>query len=120
MRDYQREGVKFFYDCYVANRGAILGDDMGLGKTIQVISFLSAIMHKVGTKEDRRRRRDQVSELQDQREWRKHRKLPPADATWATALIVVPTSVVGVWEAEFRKVRVLFEAGAFLVLRYIQ
>lgn len=112
LRDYQREGVKFFYDCYVANRGAILGDDMGLGKTIQVISFLSAIMHKVGTKEDRRRRRDQVSELQDQREWRKHRKLPPADATWATALIVVPTSVVGVWEAEFRK-WAHFEVGSF-------
>uniref|UniRef100_A0A8C8VJZ3 ERCC excision repair 6 like 2 n=1 Tax=Pelusios castaneus TaxID=367368 RepID=A0A8C8VJZ3_9SAUR len=52
LRDYQREGVQFLYGHYARKRGCILGDDMGLGKTIQVISFLAAILHKKGTRED--------------------------------------------------------------------
>ncbi|NWS67357.1 ER6L2 protein, partial [Crotophaga sulcirostris] len=52
LRDYQREGVQFLYAHYVNKRGCILGDDMGLGKTIQVISFLAAVLHKKGTRED--------------------------------------------------------------------
>ncbi|XP_041089357.1 DNA excision repair protein ERCC-6-like 2 isoform X1 [Polyodon spathula] len=52
LRDYQREGVKFIYSHYVKGRGCILGDDMGLGKTVQVISFLAAVLHKKGTRED--------------------------------------------------------------------
>ena len=31
LRDYQREGVKFFYKRWIENRGGVLGDDMGLG-----------------------------------------------------------------------------------------
>lgn len=31
LRDYQREGVQFFYERYCERRGGILGDDMGLG-----------------------------------------------------------------------------------------
>ena len=30
LRDYQREGVHFFYERYREGRGGILGDDMGL------------------------------------------------------------------------------------------
>ncbi|XP_009897186.2 DNA excision repair protein ERCC-6-like 2 [Dryobates pubescens] len=52
LRDYQREGVQFLYGHYANKRGCILGDDMGLGKTIQVISFLAAVLHKKGTRED--------------------------------------------------------------------
>uniref|UniRef100_H3AUP2 ERCC excision repair 6 like 2 n=1 Tax=Latimeria chalumnae TaxID=7897 RepID=H3AUP2_LATCH len=52
LRDYQRDGAKFIYNHYVGGRGCILGDDMGLGKTIQVISFLAAVLHKTGTRED--------------------------------------------------------------------
>lgn len=58
LREYQREGIRFFYKHYALNEGGILGDDMGasvsltqqsspgagLGKTIQVIAFLAAIM----------------------------------------------------------------------------
>lgn len=33
LRDYQREGVQFFYDQYKAGLGALLGDDMGLVST---------------------------------------------------------------------------------------
>ncbi|XP_077155747.1 DNA excision repair protein ERCC-6-like 2 [Ranitomeya variabilis] len=52
LRDYQREGVQFLYEHYARSTGCILGDDMGLGKTIQVISFLAAVLHKKGTRED--------------------------------------------------------------------
>ncbi|KAL6049408.1 hypothetical protein STEG23_009486, partial [Scotinomys teguina] len=52
LRDYQREGAQFLYRHYIQGRGCILGDDMGLGKTIQVISFLAAVLHKKGTRED--------------------------------------------------------------------
>jgi SNF2 family DNA or RNA helicase len=118
LRDYQREGVKFFYDRYKDGRGGILGDDMGLGrilytallasnshdalpgKTIQVIAFLSAIMRKTGDDRDLNRRQEHVDELQDSSEWRRSRKLPRANATWPTSLIIVPSTVVHNWERE--------------------
>ncbi|XP_049628266.1 DNA excision repair protein ERCC-6-like 2 [Suncus etruscus] len=52
LRDYQREGAQFLYGHFIQGRGCILGDDMGLGKTVQVISFLAAVLHKKGTRED--------------------------------------------------------------------
>jgi SNF2 family DNA or RNA helicase len=30
LREYQREGVSFFWDLYKQGRGGLLGDDMGL------------------------------------------------------------------------------------------
>jgi DNA excision repair protein ERCC-6-like 2 len=36
LRDYQREGVQFFYERYKEDRGGILGDDMGLGKLYDI------------------------------------------------------------------------------------
>ena len=104
LRQYQCEGVQFLFQRYILGRGVILGDDMGLGKTIQVISFLSAIMHKSGMPSDKERRMRRVSQLQDSREWHEGRKLPPADDKWPTALIVTPSSVVNVWTREFDKV----------------
>ncbi|KAK0236808.1 hypothetical protein EDD85DRAFT_1006876 [Armillaria nabsnona] len=32
LREYQRDGIKFFYRQYSVGRGGLLGDDMGLGK----------------------------------------------------------------------------------------
>ncbi|XP_072372840.1 DNA excision repair protein ERCC-6-like 2 isoform X4 [Scyliorhinus torazame] len=52
LRDYQRDGVQFISGHYFRGGGCILGDDMGLGKTVQVISFLAAVLHKTGTRED--------------------------------------------------------------------
>ncbi|PPQ63446.1 hypothetical protein CVT24_004978 [Panaeolus cyanescens] len=118
LRDYQRDGVKFLYRQYQQGCGGLLGDDMGLGsayfffiwtslsklfpgKTVQIISFLSAIMKKQGNRNDRNRRHDHVSKLQDGEEWRKHKKLPPANATWPTCLIIAPSTVVHNWEREF-------------------
>ncbi|XP_078252275.1 DNA excision repair protein ERCC-6-like 2 isoform X2 [Rhinoraja longicauda] len=52
LRDYQRDGIQFICQHYFHGNGCILGDDMGLGKTVQVISFLAAVLHKTGTRED--------------------------------------------------------------------
>ncbi|EJD04971.1 uncharacterized protein FOMMEDRAFT_154122 [Fomitiporia mediterranea MF3/22] len=101
LREYQREGVQFLYDRYKEGRGGVLGDDMGLGKTIQVISFLTAIMDKYNDRRDVHRRRKHVSRLQDGQEWREHRRLPPANATWPTCLIIAPSSVTHNWQREF-------------------
>ncbi|RDX43671.1 hypothetical protein OH76DRAFT_1544375 [Lentinus brumalis] len=84
-----------------------------MGLTIQVISFLSAIMKKYGDNLDADRRRKHVSKLQDRKEWRKHRSLPPANATWPTCLIIGPSSVVGNWEREFETWG-YFEVGLYI------
>lgn len=38
LRDYQREGVQFFWDLYEKERGGLLGDDMGLVR--RILTFL--------------------------------------------------------------------------------
>ncbi|KAJ7468628.1 P-loop containing nucleoside triphosphate hydrolase protein [Mycena latifolia] len=113
LRDYQREGVRFFWERYNEGRGALLGDDMGGLKTIQVISFLSAIMGKTGLKADRNRRRKRISKLQDKSEWRNHKRLPPANAKWPTCLIIAPSTVVMNWEREFQTWG-YFEVGSYV------
>ena len=57
-------------------------------------------MKKTGDDRDVNRRQEHVEELQDSEQWRQLRKLPPANATWPTALIIVPSSVVHNWERE--------------------
>ncbi|KAH0579842.1 hypothetical protein H2248_002670 [Termitomyces sp. 'cryptogamus'] len=99
LRDYQRDGVQFFYRQYAEGRGGLLGDDMGLYH--RVISFLSAIMQKNGVVTDKNRRRKHVSRLQDEEAWKKRRELPSADATWPTCLIIAPSTVVHNWQREF-------------------
>ena len=49
LREHQREGVKFLYECVMGMRdydgqGAILADDMGLGKTLQTIALLWTLL----------------------------------------------------------------------------
>ena len=61
-------------------------------------------MGKRGDTLDEDRRRKHVSGLQDLPDWRKYRKLPPANATWPTCLVIAPSSVVGNWEREFQTV----------------
>ncbi|KAF5381928.1 hypothetical protein D9757_007567 [Collybiopsis confluens] len=113
LRDYQRDGIKFFYTHYKENHGALLGDDMGLGKTVQVISFLSAIMSKTGFNSDEERRRNHIRLLQDGKSWKLNKTLPPANRTWPTCLIIAPTSVVYNWERELETWG-YFEVGTYL------
>ncbi|NXG49432.1 ER6L2 protein, partial [Psilopogon haemacephalus] len=92
LRDYQREGAQFLYGHYTNKRGCILGDDMGLGKTIQVISFLAAVLHKKGTREDIENNMPEFL----LRAMKKESKCNPKK----TFLIVAPLSVLYNWKDE--------------------
>ncbi|KAI0744759.1 P-loop containing nucleoside triphosphate hydrolase protein [Earliella scabrosa] len=70
-------------------------------------------MQKRGDILDVDRRRKHVSKLQDGKEWKKYRTLPPANAKWPTCLIIAPSSVVGNWEREFETWG-YFEVGMYI------
>lgn len=49
LREHQREGVKFLYECIMGMRsmngqGCLLCDEMGLGKTFQIIALLWTVL----------------------------------------------------------------------------
>ncbi|XP_034366453.1 DNA excision repair protein ERCC-6-like 2 isoform X2 [Arvicanthis niloticus] len=92
LRDYQREGAQFLYRHYIQGRGCILGDDMGLGKTIQVISFLAAVLHKKGTREDIENNMPEFL--------LKSMKKEPSSTARKMFLIVAPLSVLYNWKDE--------------------
>ncbi|XP_074186357.1 DNA excision repair protein ERCC-6-like 2 isoform X2 [Rhinolophus sinicus] len=92
LRDYQREGAQFLYGHFIQGRGCILGDDMGLGKTVQVISFLAAVLHKKGTRED-------IENNMPEFLLRSLKKEPPSMAK-KMFLIVAPLSVLYNWKDE--------------------
>ncbi|KAF2715593.1 hypothetical protein K504DRAFT_457746 [Pleomassaria siparia CBS 279.74] len=81
LRDHQREGVKFLYECVMGMRcegeGAIMADEMGLGKTLQTIALLWTLM-----------KQNPIYET-----------LPVI----TKALIVCPAGLVDNWRREFRK-----------------
>ncbi|KAJ5091177.1 hypothetical protein NUU61_006047 [Penicillium alfredii] len=82
LRQHQREGVKFLYECVMGMRpfngeGAILADDMGLGKTLQTIALLWTLLKQNPVYED-----------------------PPVIRK---ALIVCPVTLINNWRKEFRK-----------------
>ena len=82
LREHQREGVKFMYECVMGMRdfggqGAILADEMGLGKTLQTIALLWTLLKQHPVYED-----------------------PPVIKK---ALIVCPVTLINNWRKEFRK-----------------
>ncbi|KAM4802966.1 DNA excision repair protein ERCC-6-like 2 isoform X1 [Urocitellus parryii] len=93
LRDYQREGAQFLYGHYIQGRGCILGDDMGLGKTVQVISFLAAVLHKKGTRED-------IENNMPEFLLRSMKKEPLSSIAKKMFLIVAPLSVLYNWKDE--------------------
>ncbi|MGL4741809.1 MAG: DEAD/DEAH box helicase [Sarcina sp.] len=46
LRDYQKNGVKWFETLTILGSGGILADEMGLGKTVQTIAFLGLEISK--------------------------------------------------------------------------
>uniref|UniRef100_A0A8I3MN45 ERCC excision repair 6 like 2 n=1 Tax=Canis lupus familiaris TaxID=9615 RepID=A0A8I3MN45_CANLF len=93
LRDYQREGAQFLYAHFIQGKGCILGDDMGLGKTVQVISFLAAVLHKKGTRED-------IENNMPEFLLRSMKKEPPSSTAKKMFLIVAPLSVLYNWRDE--------------------
>ncbi|KNG44406.1 dna repair and recombination protein rad26 [Stemphylium lycopersici] len=81
LRDHQREGVQFLYECVMGMRcegeGAIMADEMGLGKTLQTITLLWTLM--------------------------KQNPIHETSPVIKKALIVCPAGLVDNWKREFRK-----------------
>lgn len=93
LRDHQRDGVQFLYECVMGMRcegeGAIMADEMGLGKTLQTITLLWTLMKQNPIYEN-----------------------PPIVAK---ALIVCPAGLVENWRREFRKWLGNERIGVFVV-----
>lgn len=86
LREHQREGVKFMYECVMGMRdfdgqGVILADEMGLGKTLQTIALLWTLL-----------KQNPICEGS-------HNSLPVIKK----ALIVCPVTLINNWRKEFRK-----------------
>jgi DNA repair and recombination protein RAD54B len=81
LREHQREGVQFLYECVMGMRcegeGAIMADEMGLGKTLQTITLLWTLM--------------------------KQNPVYESQPVITKALIVCPAGLVDNWKREFRK-----------------
>ena len=82
LRDHQRDGVRFLYECVMGIRGnsgegAILADEMGLGKTLQTIALLWTLLKQNPI----------------------HEKPPVIKK----ALVVCPATLINNWRKEFRK-----------------
>ncbi|KAI4275497.1 MAG: hypothetical protein LQ337_003180 [Flavoplaca oasis] len=82
MREHQREGVKFLYECVMGlrdfnGRGAILADEMGLGKTLQTIALLWTLL--------------------------KQSPYEHGTSVIKKALIICPATLINNWRKEIRK-----------------
>ncbi|KAJ3574655.1 hypothetical protein NP233_g1623 [Leucocoprinus birnbaumii] len=82
MRDHQKEGVKFLYECVMGLRkhegqGCILADEMGLGKTLQTIALVWTLL--------------------------KQNPYSGIGPVVKKAMIVCPVSLVNNWKSEFYK-----------------
>ena len=86
LREHQREGVKFMYECVMGMRnfdgeGAILADEMGLGKTLQTIALLWTLLKQNPI----------------------HEESIPNPFVIRKALIVCPVTLINNWRREFCK-----------------
>lgn len=101
LRDYQVQGAQFLHECFVYQKGGILGDDMGLGKTIQVIAFLTAAFGKRGDETDdklmRKMRRANDNKNDDKRESKN-------SGCWYPRIIIIcPGTLIHNWRAELAR-----------------
>jgi DNA repair and recombination protein RAD54B len=82
LREHQREGVKFLYECVMGMRdfngqGALLADEMGLGKTLQTIALIWTLL--------------------------KQNPIYGSEGVIKKALIVCPVTLIANWKKEFNK-----------------
>jgi DNA repair and recombination protein RAD54B len=82
LREHQREGVKFLYECVMGMRltdgqGAVLADEMGLGKTLQTITLIWTLL--------------------------KQNPIYEAPPVVNKVLIVCPVTLINNWRKEIRK-----------------
>jgi DNA repair and recombination protein RAD54B len=93
LRDHQREGVKFLYECVMGLRnfdgnGAILADEMGLGKTLQTIALIWTLL--------------------------KQNPIYGESPVVRKAIVVCPVTLINNWKKEFRKWLGLDRIGVFV------
>lgn len=84
LREHQREGVKFLYECVMGLRdfngqGAVLADEMGLGKTLQTIALIWTLLKQNAIYS------------------------PTHTGVIKKALIVCPATLIVNWKKEFQK-----------------
>ena len=97
LREHQREGVKFMYECVMGMRdfdgqGAILADEMGLGKSLVTIAMLWTLF-----------KQNPICEGPHES--------PPIIQK---ALIVCPVTLINNWRKEFRKWLGLDRLGVYV------
>lgn len=97
LREHQREGVKFMYECVMGLRnfdgqGAILADEMGLGKTLVSIATLWTLLKQNPMCEGPHDSRPVIRK----------------------ALIVCPVTLINNWRKEFRKWLGLDRLGVYV------
>ena len=98
LRDYQVQGAQFLHECFVYQKGGILGDDMGLGKTIQVIAFLTAAFGKRGNETD-----DKLMRKMRRANGDNNKPSRNGGRWYPRVIIICPGTLIHNWRAELAR-----------------
>lgn len=95
LRSYQREGFEFLALLYSLGLGGILADDMGLGKTLQALTLIQHARETASAGEGNGSVMVHAGETSAQAS-----SGPTPSGTHRPFLVLAPSSVIGVWQAE--------------------